>query len=54
MDLHKVLLKLISETFKVDALKRTKPSIRKTNKGMLSLMELSKVLLKIVCETFSK
>ena len=30
MDLPKVVLKFISETFKVAALKRTKPSIRKT------------------------
>ena len=54
MDLPKVLLKFISETFKVAALKRIKPSIRKTTKEMQSLIELSKVLLKFVSETSSK
>ena len=40
--------------FKVAALKRTKPSIRKTIKVIQSLIELSRVLLKFVSETFSK
>ena len=34
MDLPKLLLKFISETFEVAALKRIKPSIRKTVKEM--------------------
>ena len=54
IDLSKVLLKFISETFKVAALKRIKPSIRKMFKEMQSLIELPKVLLKFVSETFSK
>ena len=54
MDLLKVLLKFVSETFKVAALKRIKPSIRKTFKEMQSSIELPKVLLKFVSETFSK
>ena len=54
IDLSKVLLKFISETFKVAALKRIKPSVRKIFKEMQSLTELSKVLLEFVSETFSK
>ena len=54
MDLPKVILKFISETFKVAALKCIKPSIRKTIKEMQSLIELSKVQLKFVSETFSR
>ena len=54
MDLPKVLLKFISETFKVAALRRIKPSKRKTIKEMQSLIKFSKVLLKFVSETFSK
>ena len=54
MDLPKVLLKFISETFKVAALKRIEPSMRKTIKEMQSSIEFSKVLLKFVSETFSK
>ena len=54
MDLPKVILKFISETFKIAALKRMKPSIRKTIKEMQYLIELPKVLLKFVSETFSK
>ena len=54
MNLPKVLLKFICETFKVASLKRIKPSIRKTIKEMQFLIELSKVVLKFVSETFSK
>ena len=54
MNLPKVLLKFISETSKVAALKHIKPSIRKTIKEMQSLIELSKVLLKFASETFSE
>ena len=54
MNLPKVLLKFISETFKVASLKRIKPSIRKTIKEMQFLIELPKVVLKFVSETFSK
>ena len=54
MDLPKVFFKFISETFKVAALKRIKPSIRKTIKEIQSLIELSKVLLTFDSETFSK
>ena len=45
MDLPKVILKFIGDTFQVAALKRIKPSIRKTIKEMQSLMKLTKVLL---------
>ena len=54
MNLPKVLLKFISETFKVAALMRIEPSKKKTIKEMQSLLEFSKVLLKFVSETFSK
>ena len=50
MDLPKVLLRFISETFKIAALERIKPSIRKAIKEMQFLTELSKVLLKFVSE----
>ena len=45
MNLPKVLLKFIRETFKVAALKCIKPSISKTIKEMQSFLELSKVVL---------
>ena len=54
MNLPKVLLKFIRETFKVAALKCIKPSISKTIKEMQSFLELSKVLFKFVSETSSK
>ena len=54
MNLPKVLLKFIGETFKVAALKCIKPSISKTIKEMESSLELTKVLFKFVSETSSK
>ena len=52
-DLPKILLKYISETFKIATLKRIKPII-KTIKEMQYFNESSKVLLKLISETFSK
>ena len=54
LNLPRVLLKFISETFKVAPLKYTNPSIRKTIKEMQSLIELPKVLIKFVSTTFSE
>ena len=54
MNLPKVLLKFIRETFKVAALKCIKPSTSKTIKEMQSSLELSKVLFKFVSESFLK
>ena len=51
MDLPKVILKFIGDTFQVAGLKRMKPSIRKTIKEMQSLMKLTKVLLKFYNST---
>ena len=55
MNLPKVLLKFISWTFEVAALKRIKKqTFKKAIKEIQSLIELSRVLLKFVTETFSK
>ena len=54
MNLLKVLLKFIRETFKVAALKSIKPSISKTIQEMQFFLELSKLVFEFVSETPSK
>ena len=54
MNLPKVLLKFIRQTFKVAGLKCIKPPISKTIKEMQSFLELFKVVFKFVSETSSE